>query len=62
MDLAQQHGLRGYDATHLAAALAIHDIRRALGLSALLFVSADAAQLQAAAAEGLATDDPNQHP
>lgn len=62
MDLAQQHGRRGFDATHLSAALAIHTLRVSLRRSPLVFISADTAQLQAAATEGLAIDDPNQHP
>lgn len=62
MDLADQHGLRGYDAVHLAAGLELEDRRRALGLPPLTFVSADRDQLQAAAVEGLPIDDPNSHP
>lgn len=46
-DLALLHGLRGYDAVHLAAAVASSDI----------FVGADQALLSAARAEGLATTD-----
>jgi predicted nucleic acid-binding protein len=61
MDLAWRHGLRGYDALHLAAALELQDVRRSLGLPALTFVSADRDQLQAASAEGLPVDDPNLH-
>jgi predicted nucleic acid-binding protein len=62
MNLAETHGLRGSDAVHLAAALEIHQQRRTLALPALTFVSADQEQLRAAAAEGLAVDDPNLHP
>jgi uncharacterized protein len=62
MDLADRHGLRGYDAVHLAAALELQDVRRAMALPSLTFIPADADQLQAAAVEGLPTDDPNQHP
>ena len=62
MDLAQAHGLRGYDAVHLGAALDIHAARQALGLPALTFVSADADQRGAAAAEGLLIEDPNTYP
>jgi len=62
MDLAEQHGLRGYDAAHLAAALIIADRQRADGLAPLTFVSADRAQRQAADAEGLPVDDPNAYP
>lgn len=62
MDLAARHGLRGYDAVHLAAALDIETARRQRGASPLTLLSADTEQLQAAVAEGLATDDPNLHP
>ncbi len=59
MDLVERHGLRGYDATHVAAALIVADVRRRHGLPALIFVSADNDQRQAAATEGLPVDDPN---
>jgi predicted nucleic acid-binding protein len=61
-DLAWRHGLRGYDALHLAAALELQNVRRSLGLPALTFISADRGQLQAASVEGLPVDDPNLHP
>jgi uncharacterized protein len=44
--LAQNHGLRGYDAVHLAAALAVAD-------DDLVLVTGDAELAAAAAAEGL---------
>jgi predicted nucleic acid-binding protein len=62
MDLTERHGLRGYDAVHLATALTVERERRASGLAALTFVSADMDQLQAAVAEGLLVDNPNSHP
>ncbi len=62
MDLAEQHGLRGYDAVHLAAALAVADIRQRHGLSALTFVSADTDQREAAVIEGLLVEDPAAYP
>ncbi|MCA1597689.1 MAG: type II toxin-antitoxin system VapC family toxin [Chloroflexi bacterium] len=62
MDLAEAHGLRGYDAVHLGAALDLHEERRTAGLPTLIFVSADNDQRQAAAAEGLPVEDPNAHP
>lgn len=62
MSLAERHSLRGYDAVHVAAALEVHDARRAAQLSALTFVTADAEQLQVAAAEGLLVDNPNNYP
>lgn len=62
MDLAERHGLRGYDAVHLAAALAVSDLRLRRGLPVATFVTADTVQRQAAAVEGLRVDDPNAHP
>jgi len=62
MDLAERHGLRGYDAVHLAAALLIAETREPLGLATLTFVSADAAQSQVASAEGLLVNDPTDYP
>src|SRR6266498_485775 len=43
MDLAAKHGLRGYDAVHIAAALVLEAIRATLALPHLAFISADAA-------------------
>lgn len=62
MDLVERHGLRGYDAVHLAAALAAGEARRRGGLSPLTFVSADNMQRQAAAVEGLLVENPNAYP
>jgi predicted nucleic acid-binding protein len=62
MNLATQHPLRGYDAVYLAAALAVHDLRRTLALPALTFVSADSEQLRIASAEGLLTENPSRYP
>lgn len=62
MSLAQAHGLRGFDAVHLATALAVHDLHRSLQLPAITFVSADIDQHQAAATEGLLVEDPNAYP
>ena len=58
MDLAERRGLRGYDAVHLAAALVVAAAQRDVGRPPLTFVSADTAQRQAAAAEGLPVEDP----
>jgi predicted nucleic acid-binding protein len=55
--LARKHALRGYDAVQLAAALEIH-----ASDPSLILLSADAELNAAAAAEGLAVDDPNLHP
>jgi predicted nucleic acid-binding protein len=62
MTLAETRGLRGYDAVQLAAGLRVNAQRHARGISGVIFVSADAGLLAAAAAEGLAVEDPNSHP
>lgn len=59
--LAEKHGLRGYDAVQLAAALGANAERTKMRLAALTMVSADTALLSAAIAEGLLTDNPNNH-
>jgi predicted nucleic acid-binding protein len=60
--LTRQHKLRGYDAVHLACALALQQILAASEGPTLIFVAADGDLLKAAAAEGLATDNPDDHP
>jgi predicted nucleic acid-binding protein len=62
MDLAERHGLRGYDAVQLAAALELNARCLAAGAAPPLVVTADAELNRAAAAEGLAVDDPHAHP
>lgn len=62
MNLAKKHGLRGYDAVQLAAAIEVHSRRQRLGLSALVLISADIELNNAALAEGLVVDNPNNHP
>lgn len=62
VDLADLHALRGYDALQLAAALEANERRVARGLSPLTFVSADVELNNAAQAEGLAVENPNNHP
>lgn len=62
VSLVQIHGLRGYDAVQLAAALEVHTDRVALGLPPLVLCSADRALNAAAIAQGLAVEDPNTHP
>jgi predicted nucleic acid-binding protein len=62
MMLAEAHGLRGYDAVQLAAALEVNDGRLALGLPSITLLSADTELNAAARAEGLVVEDPNQHP
>ena len=61
MSLAEVHALRGYDAVQLAAALYVH-AQQASPQPTFTLVSADAELNAAAAAEGLAVDDPNLHP
>jgi len=61
MDLAERHGLRGYDAIHLATAVAVQNERQTAGLPSLTFVSADRSQLLAAMGEGCAVEDPNSY-
>ncbi len=61
MDLAERHGLRGYDAVQLAAALELNARCLAAGAAPPLVITADVELNQAAAAEGLAVDDPNAH-
>ena len=61
MQLAKTHGLRGYDAVQLAAALIVQKMRETLGLSALELVSADGDLNNAAATEDLTLDNPNSH-
>jgi uncharacterized protein len=62
MALAETYALRGYDAVQLAAALYVNAYWHALGMRSLILVSADSSLNAAAAAEGLAVDDPNAHP
>ena len=61
MTLVETHALRGYDAVQLAVALQVNRRCLAMGFS-LRLVSADAELTAAAAAEGLAVEDPNAHP
>jgi len=60
MDLAKVHPLRGYDAVQLASALNLKDVLQKLGNS-LIFVSADEALCDAARAESLSVDNPNDY-
>jgi hypothetical protein len=61
-NLFQKHPLRAYNALQLASALEANTIIRSVNLSPLTFVSADVHLLNVAIAEGLITDNPNQHP
>ncbi|MBU0702365.1 MAG: hypothetical protein KKC18_00665 [Chloroflexi bacterium] len=51
-----------YDAVHLATALSINQRLVEAGEPALTFLSADVRLNDAATAEGLAVDNPNEHP
>jgi uncharacterized protein len=62
IELTAKYRLRGYDAVHLACALTLNRALVAHQLAPLVFISADDDLLEAAAAEGLFTDDPNRHP
>ena len=59
--LANKYALRGYDAVQLAAALETETGRIALGLSPLTLLSADTDLNDAAIAEGLLVDNPNNY-
>ena len=61
MTMAQQHGLRGYDAVQLAAASELHTLHNTMELPPLTLVSADSALNNVAESEGLTADDPNAH-
>jgi predicted nucleic acid-binding protein len=60
--LAETHGLRAYDAVHLAVTIELHRARSAAGLSRLTLISSDQELNTAATAEGLDVDDPTAHP
>lgn len=60
--LLARHPLRAYDATHLASALSAHKFLVTQGHPALVFLSADERLIAAASSEGLAVDNPNEHP
>ena len=53
--------LRAYDAVQLATVLEVHNERTALGLSPLTLLSADTDLNDAAIAESLIVDNPNNH-
>jgi predicted nucleic acid-binding protein len=62
MELVRIHPLRAYDAVQLATALYLNSQHTSLGLSSIVMISADHHLNQAAVAEGLIIDNPNQHP
>lgn len=62
MLLAETHGLRGYDAVQLAAALKVNASYLAAGHNAITLLSSDTELNAAASAEGLSVEDPISHP
>jgi hypothetical protein len=61
IQLTRRHKLRGYDAIHLACALALNRPLVDDGLPPLTFIAADDNLLAAAQSEGLAVENPNDH-
>lgn len=61
IQLTRRQKLRGYDAIHLAVALALNRPLVLSDLPVLTFVAADDVLLTAAEAEGLEVDNPNRH-
>ena len=62
MGIAEEHGLRGYDAVHLAAGVELQTVRGEMELPPLTFISADNDLNVAAQTEGLVIDNPNSYP
>jgi uncharacterized protein len=62
VSLVHKHGLRAYDAVQLAGALELSRVRSSGQLSPLTIVCADQELNAAAQTEGLAVEDPNDHP
>jgi predicted nucleic acid-binding protein len=60
--LLERYPLRAYDAVQLASALMTRDVLHAAGLPPLTFLAADGRLLDVAQAEGLMTENPNEHP
>jgi len=61
-NLVKRHFLRGYDAVQLASALRTNQENVSFGLPPIIFVSADNDLNNAALAEGLAVENPNNYP
>ena len=62
VELIQRHPLRAYDAVQLATALRLDRVLRDNRLSPVTFVSADEALCEAARAEGMSAENPNDYP
>jgi predicted nucleic acid-binding protein len=61
LDIAERHGLRGYDCVQLAGVVLVQRVRARAGMSPLTLVSADDELNAAATAEDIAVEDPNLH-
>ena len=61
-DFAENYGLRGYDAVQLAAAVVFNRQQTAFGLPTITLVTADIELFNAARAEGLNVENPNNYP
>jgi predicted nucleic acid-binding protein len=61
VELATLYALRAYDAVQLAAAVSLNRRRLTAGFNPLTLISSDKELNAAAAAVGLAIDDPNSH-
>jgi predicted nucleic acid-binding protein len=61
VDLTSRHPLRAYDAVQLATALRLNQIMLENRLPSLTFVSADGLLCDAAKAEGMSAENPNDH-
>lgn len=61
LDLHEVYRLRAYDAVQLASAMALQQ-RASVSAITITFIAADFRLLQAASAEGLSTDNPNNYP
>jgi hypothetical protein len=59
--LVRQYVLRAYDAVQLAAALRVQAVLSSSQTARLTFVTADTRLITTAQAEGMATDNPNDH-
>ena len=61
IELLQRHPLRAYDAVQLASASIVNQSLIALGLSPLIFVTADDRLITAARGEAITAENPNLH-
>ena len=62
VELIRRYPLRAYDAVQLATALRLNHLMRENRLSPVTFVSADGVLCDAARAEGMSAENPNDHP